>query len=390
MIGARALRLLAYTDSPMIGGAELALGYLLGALAPEIEVGVIATEASVAQAVAARRPGALLTTVRRPQGTHDWAALGEHLGAVRGFGADIVHVNQAWPWACAYGATAGLLAGVSVIGVDHLPVGGAMPAVRRLGRRALARRLHAHVAVGDRVARLIEQLVGLPSGSVLSAANGVPPVQPAPVVAHARARASGSPVVVGSLGRLTRQKGYDLLVRAISGLPDVSAVLVGDGPERPALEALASELGVADRVRITGWTAQARGHLDGFEVFALPSRWEGMPLSIIEAMHAGLPVVASDVGSIREVVDDGATGYLTPAEDHLALRDRLSSLLADAELRERMGRRAMARAAERFTDTAMARRYEAIYDAVARAGLSRRRSLLSAGRARPGSSRSAR
>ncbi len=379
MNGVVPVRVMAYTDSQSVGGAELALGYLLGALDPEFEVSLLATAPSVGDAIARHRPGTALFTVRPPSGTGDWAALREHVRAVRAFSPDILHANQAWPWACAYGELAGMLAGAQVLVVDHLPAAAAIPRARQIGRRLLARRLSGHVAVGERAAREIEQMVGLPPGSVGAAPNGVPPQTQDTVdldaerergeqttasvlprhSAHASAREPH--VVVGSLGRLTLQKRYDLLVRVLPGVPDARLVLVGDGPERASLERLADELDVAERLTITGWVEEARSHLQGFDMFALPSAWEGMPLSIIEAMHAGLPVIATDVGSVGEVVVEGETGYLAPSGDLDRIGERLSLLSVDAALRARMGARGMRVAREQFTDTAMARRYEAIY-----------------------------
>jgi glycosyltransferase involved in cell wall biosynthesis len=389
--GSQALRLLVYTDSQSIGGAELALGYLLGALAEEIEVGVLATSAEVAAALAAYRPGAPVSVVPPPVGPRDRGALLAHVRAIRAHAPDILHANQAWPWACGYGEVAALLSpGVRVVAVDHLPVASAVPRRRVLARRLLARRLHAHVSVGERSARALERILGLRVGSVGAVPNGVPsathPFFPSattaspspadssfaaaptltadlPSPAISSAPASATAPVIGSLGRLTEQKGYDLLVRALSGLPDATLVLVGDGPQRGALEDLAARLGVADRLRITGWTGDPRSHLPAFDVFALPSRWEGMPLGILEAMHAGLPVVASDVGSVAETVSDGETGLLVAPDDAEALRESLAGLLADRPRRARMGERGRLAAIERFTDAAMARRYEAVYRA---------------------------
>jgi glycosyltransferase involved in cell wall biosynthesis len=359
------VRLLAYTDSGAVGGAELALGYLLGALAPEHAVTVASTDRAVGEAIAAHRAGTEVVALAPPRGAADAAALAEHLRVVRRVRPDVVHANQAWPWACAYGVLAGVLTpGVRVVAVDHLPVDGAIPRLRRFGRRRLAARLDAHVAVGRRAARLVEGFVGLPVGSVRAIPNGVPPPVAAPRLVP---RLIAGPVI-GSLGRLTAQKGYDALVRALPSLPGATLVLVGDGEERGALEALAAELGVADRLRITGWTADARRYLPTFDAFALPSLWEGMPLVLLEAMHDGLPVVATDVGSVAEAVTDGETGFVVPAGDEAALRERLARLLGDADLRRRLGARARALAAEEFTAAAMARRYEAVYREVLAGG----------------------
>jgi glycosyltransferase involved in cell wall biosynthesis len=375
----RPLRILAYTDSAGVGGAELALGYLLGALAGEIEVGVLTTSPEVGEAVAAHRSETRLTIVRRPAGSGDRGALLAHVRAIRAYAPHVVHAQQAWPWACGYGEVAALLTpGVRVVAVDQLPVGGAVPRRRILARRVLERRLHAHVAVGERAAREVERIVGLRHGSVGSVPNGVPPDGDdgdTPALAP-------SPVI-GSLGRLTEQKGYDLLIRALADLPGATLVLVGDGPERGSLQALAAQLGVSGRLVITGWKADARRCLPAFDVFALPSRWEGMPLGILEAMHAGLPVVAGDVGSVAEAVRDGDTGYVVAPDDLAGLTDRLRRLLDDRTLRRSMGERGRVVAGEEFTAVAMARRYERIYERV----LAGRRRGLSA--APQGSSRSA-
>ncbi len=354
-----ALRLLAYSDSPDVGGAEVVLRYLLAALSPEIEVGVLATEARVAEAIASGRPGTPVFTVSPPNGMRDLASLREHIRVVRSFSPHLLHANQGWPWACAYGEIAGLvIPGTSVLAVDHLPVSGALSRARRLGRRMLARRLQAHVAVGTNAARLVEELVGLPYRSVGSVPNGVPIEAPgAPI-----SRDPGT--VIGSLGRLTEQKGYDVLVRALQKLPTAKLVLVGDGPQRGPLQTLAEDLGVTDRLKITGWVADARAHLEEFDIFALPSRWEGMPLGILEAMHAGLPVLASDVGSVAETVADGETGYLVEPDDLEGVCDRLGRLLETPELCLRMGELGRLAARERFTDTIMAARYEALYGEV--------------------------
>jgi glycosyltransferase involved in cell wall biosynthesis len=350
------LRLLVYTESQQVGGAELALAYLIGALAAEIDVGVLSTSPAVGEQIAGHRPGTPVLHARAPRGSRDRLALGEHLRALRAFRPDILHANQAWPWGCAYGEVAGLLtSAVRVLAVEHLPVTGEISRARRLARRVIARQLDAHIAVGERAARLVEEMVGLPRGSVGAVANGVPVVQLEPIV-----RAVEGPVI-GSLGRLTEQKGYDLLVRALPDLAGATLVLVGDGPERDRLQTLARGLGVAERLIITGWTAEARRFLPSFDVFALPSRWEGMPLGILEAMHAELAVVASDVGSVAEAVLDGDTGYVVAPDDLPSLRDRLARLLADLPLRRRMGLRGRLLAGERFSDAAMARRYEQVY-----------------------------
>jgi glycosyltransferase involved in cell wall biosynthesis len=151
-----------------------------------------------------------------------------------------------------------------------------------------------------------------------------------------------------------------VLLRALVGLEGVSAVLVGDGPEREPLEALAAELGLAERLVITGWRSDARAYLGAVDVFCLPSRYEGFPLAILEAMLGGLPVVATRVGSVAEAVLEGETGLLV-AEDPEALREALRRAL-DPETGRRLGEAGRRRALERFSVEAMAHGYESLYD----------------------------
>src|SRR5205823_9807276 len=175
-----------------------------------------------------------------------------------------------------------------------------------------------------------EQFAGLGPGSVRIIYNGVPDQTLTEV-----ARPSLGPVV-GSVGRLDSQKGYDVLIDALRTLPDVTALLVGGGSERDSLERRAADVGVRDRLCITGWQEEARNYLTAMDVFALPSRYEGFPLSVVEAMLAELPVVASAVGSIPEAVVDGETGLLVPPEEPAALGEAIARLIADPDRRKTM------------------------------------------------------
>jgi glycosyltransferase involved in cell wall biosynthesis len=115
---------------------------------------------------------------------------------------------------------------------------------------------------------------------------------------------------------------------------------------------------------ITGWVSNARARLQGFDVFALPSRYEGLPHAILEAMLAQLPVVASDVGSVGEIVIDGATGILVPPDDASALSEAIARLLEDAELARRLGEAGRELTLERFRPQGMVAAYESLYDEV--------------------------
>ncbi len=135
--------------------------------------------------------------------------------------------------------------------------------------------------------------------------------------------------LIAAAGRLNPVKGFDLLLAALAGLPQANAVVLGDGPQRPELEDQARRLGVADRLSMPGHL-EPQAMRDCFRqasVFALPSRSEGLPLALLEAMACGLPVVASQVGGIPSVVTP-ESGVIVPPEDAVALREGLAAVLA--------------------------------------------------------------
>jgi glycosyltransferase involved in cell wall biosynthesis len=172
----------------------------------------------------------------------------------------------------------------------------------------------------------------------------------------------GPGLLVGAIGRFERQKGFDLLIRALADIEDASLVLVGEGSERPMLEDLAENVGVADRVVWRGWTDEARSYFGAFDVFAFPSRFEGFPLALLEALLARSAVVATDVGDVSEIVQNGETGLLVRAEDPTALADAIGRLLGDADLRQRLGEQGRQRVLRHFTADHMTRGFERLYE----------------------------
>ena len=142
-----------------------------------------------------------------------------------------------------------------------------------------------------------------------------------------------------AVGRLAEPKDALTLVRALAAVPGrpFTALLVGDGPDRPSVEAEVRRLGLQDAVALAGTRDDVPELLARADVFALSSRSEGAPLSILEAMAAGLPVVSSRVGGVPELVVDGETGLLVPPGDPAAMAVALGRLVADAGLRYRLG-----------------------------------------------------
>ena len=350
------MRLVAYTDNVELGGADISMAHVLARLDSSIEVTVVGVAPSIVEHVAAARNDSATRVVPRPRSGHDWTSLSAHVRALREIAPDIVHANLSSPWSCQYCiAGAFLTRRPRVVAVYQLGVPPINKAQWR-AKRLTARAVHRHVGVGERTSREIEALVGLPPDSVLTIHNGVPDDQRAAVD---RPALPGR--LVGAIGRFERQKGFDILIRAVSQIEDVTLVLVGEGSERQRLQELAENDGVADRVVWNGWTDDARSYLGAFDVFALPSRFEGFPLALLEALLARSAVVAADVGSVAEAVRDAETGLLVPAEDPEALARAIRRLLADCELRRRLGEQGRQLVLERFTADHMARAFERLY-----------------------------
>ena len=138
---------------------------------------------------------------------------------------------------------------------------------------------------------------------------------------------SGTRPLVLTPARLNAQKGHDTLLGAVAEVPEALFLLAGDGPERERLEALASELGVGDRVRFLGRREDIPQLLAACDVFALPSLYEGSSLAVLEAMAAGIPIVSSAIGGTDELIDDGRSGMLVPPGDAAALAVALRRVL---------------------------------------------------------------
>lgn len=180
------------------------------------------------------------------------------------------------------------------------------------------------------------------------------------------ARGTGG-LVIGTVATLRAEKNLGRLLRAFAVLDaglEARLVIVGDGPERAGLEGLAAELGVAERVMFAGHQADPSGFYAGFDVFALSSDTEQMPLSVLEAMAAGVPVVATEVGDVRAMVAPENARWLCAREDG-ALAGALRDALGDAAARGAVGAANRAKAVREYAQEAMFSAYGALFDGAA-------------------------
>ena len=232
--------------------------------------------------------------------------------------------------------------------------------------RVTSRLAHRIVAVSQAIARDLVERYRIDAARTVVVRNGIDAwaFRPARDAAAVRAemRVPGGRRVVVMAGRMTPQKGWDVLLEAAARLQpvrdDLFWLLVGDGPLRPALARRASELGV--RACFAGARGDMADVLGCADVVVLASRSEGLPFTLLEAMALGKPVVATRVGGVPEVVEDGRSGRLVPPDDPAALAGAIAAVL-DAPDAVAMGARGRARVESAFTLDSMVRGIERVY-----------------------------
>jgi glycosyltransferase involved in cell wall biosynthesis len=357
-----------YLDSAEFGGAERALLHLLlhhdrtrwrpvllhppePKLAPLLD--------------GARAAGIELRVVpamHRFRGARRLPTLLRALDAIR---PAVFHAHLSWPLGCSTALLGAALCRVPAR-VATVQLFGSLPRALTLGlqRRVVVRTVSRYVAVSAGVAERVRHVLGAPADRVCVVPNAVAPADTA-VDGAAPRRALGvaadRPLVL-TLARLTPQKGLPTLLDAAARVPGAVFAIVGEGPERDALEARIRQLGLGDRVWLLGFRSDTAALLAACDLFVLPSRYEGLPLSILEAMAAGRAVVASAIPGNDEAVVHGETGVLVPVDDPAALAAAIRELLADPGRAARLGAAGGRRVRDRFSAAAMARAVETLYD----------------------------
>jgi glycosyltransferase involved in cell wall biosynthesis len=267
---------------------------------------------------------------------------------------DVMHSHN--PTSLQYGVLGKLVSGARLVFTDHRGIVRVPATIEWLLTDAV-------VAVSRDTARQS------PASAVVAVIyNGVDP--PAPKRTRAEVRADlglGEGPVALHVANFLPVKGHDILMRALALVKDrgvkLTVVTAGDGAERAPIEALAKTLGLGpEHVRFLGFRSDVPDLLAAADFFVLPSRMEGLPLAVLEAMSHGLPIVTTRIGGNPEVVTDGEHGLLVPIEDPAALAAALARFAEDPDLRRKLGEAGRARVAAEFSFTEMTRKYEAIYD----------------------------
>lgn len=275
----------------------------------------------------------------------------------------IVHCHN--PTALQYSVLSKAVSSPRLVFTDHAQTKG----IIRMPHPLEWRLVNATVAVSAETARNSRNDIGYP-GVPDVIHNGIDPKPALRTRAEVRAELGlGSEVVGINVASFFPVKAQDVLVRALSELKGkgvrTTMLCVGDGEERAKVEALAAEVGLsASNVRFLGFRNDIADLLGASDFFVLPSRSEGLPMSVLEAMSHRLPVVLTLVGGNAELVTDGAHGFLVPADNVTALAAAMERVVADRDLRQRLGTAGQARVRDEFSFASMAAGYEAIYQRV--------------------------
>lgn len=276
-----------------------------------------------------------------------------------------------------YASAAGLLAGVPVVCTLHGRVDIAEGERHRPLKWQIVRRGASRiVCVSDSLRReLLQNTSALNPANIPVIYNGVDVTRFRPGNEHAARREPGGdaePLLVGAVGNVRHIKGYEVLVDAAATLMragiDVNIAIAGkagNDVHRKLLDQAAA-LGLDDRIHYLGFRDDAAELYRTFDIYALTSHSEGFPLSMIQALASGLPVVATRCGGPEEMVEDGVDGFLVERGSGIAVADALAKLIGDEALRRRMGAAAREKAVSRFSTAAMISEYEALYDTITR------------------------
>jgi glycosyltransferase involved in cell wall biosynthesis len=320
------------------------------------------------QLAAAGVPFRSLEFLRRPiHPYHDYRALSELAATLRDWHPDLVSAHT---------AKAGWLGRAACARLD-LPciytahgwsigtrISRAQGALYSRAERIAARWSDAIICVCEHERQLALEKEIAPTGKLHVVHNGVRDIGSA-----LRARPGNHPVRILSVARFEPPKDHETLLHALHGLNDLpwELQLAGDGPLAEKTQARARELGFAGRVRLSGYTPDPAPLYAAAQVFVLSSRSEGFPRSILEAMRAGLPVIASDVGGVAEAVSDGKNGLLADPAGVESMRAALRTMIVSAAARERFGCAARRVYENKFRLERTVERTAAVYDSVLRA-----------------------
>ncbi len=369
------VRLTFYSDAEYFGGAEAYLTVLARHLDPrsyELSLVLPASPGSRTLEERMRALGAAIHHLPRP-GFRWMPLIPEMIRVFREAGGGILHLNlpSAYDAGVSSVAWAARMAGYrSVVSTEHLPM------IERRYRKFPMKVFFSHwvdrsIVVASINRSILVRLHGIDPDKVLVIPNGVEEPEPLSAAERARLRAAWGVTeeepLLGIVARLTPRKGHRLLLESLARVRQESPrsgfrlAVVGEGEDEEALHDLARSLDLTGRIVWLGQRADAPRLMRAFDLFVLPSSVEAMPLTVLEAMAAGVAVIATSVYGLPEVVTPEETGLLVPAGDAGALCAAIRRLVESPADRDRMGRAGRRRYLDRFTAERMAQETEAVY-----------------------------
>lgn len=300
------------------------------------------------------------------RGTWDVAAWRPLVSLLRSGKVQVIHGHMLGSnvWAVVLGRLTGVPV---VVAHEHSWAFSGSRRRRLLDRHLIARGSDVLIACSPEDRRRMIEIEGIAPRDVVLVPNGIAAFAPSPSrdVRRELGIARGAPVV-GSVGMLRAEKRFDVLVRAAAELvarrPEARVLIAGDGPERARLEAIVVELGLSHSVRLLGARDDVPDVLAALDVAVTCSDFEGTPLSVLEYMEAALPVVATRVGGLAHLLEDGVHGLLVPRRDPAALAEALDVLLGDPARRRAMGAAGRERRRAEFDLDVMVARVEELYE----------------------------
>jgi glycosyltransferase involved in cell wall biosynthesis len=370
----RRLKVLQLTDRVGThGGAEHLTMQIAERLDPtRFESMVCATRFSAAErekdtvedaAVALRRAGVRFLGLDRRTRAHAWAWW-PLIRLLRRERVDVIHAHKFG--SNIWGVVFGRLCGVPVVITHEHGWSFERGPKMIIDRELIARGSNAFIAVSREDRRRMIELQRISADTAIFVANGIPAL-PAPSGRDVRAELGIGPEdrVVTSVGFLRRPKTMDVLIEAAAriapGVPGLRVLIVGEGADRPVYEALIEKLAVQDTVKLLGLRSDVPDLLAASDVAVLSTNSEGSPLSVMEYMDAGLPVVATRVGGIPDLIDDGVQGLLVEPQDAAGLGDAIARVLDDPEEARRMGERGRERRRREFDIDVMVSNLQDLY-----------------------------
>ncbi|MBI4639350.1 MAG: GT4 family glycosyltransferase PelF [Candidatus Tectomicrobia bacterium] len=281
---------------------------------------------------------------------------------------DIVHTHNIYPWL--YGGIAAMLSGKKTLVHTEHAINSTKSKPLLLARKGLSCVTSKIVSDAAWVSESLIRLCKVNSDKIILIPNGIDTLRFESIDPHFSRKIFNHNLlwnkkVIGNVSRLAPVKDHETLIRSFALVeerhPEACLAIVGEGPERPELERLAWQMNLNPKVSFLGLRNDIPELLSAMDIFVLSSLSEGFPVALLEAMAAGLPVVATDVGGNREIVVHGETGLLVPPKSGNELAEAISYLLSNEREAAKMGQAGRKRVRQLFSFDKMIERYEAVY-----------------------------